>query len=41
MRGTDHIGFTVPDLDQAERFFVDIIGCQRVYALGPFEREDD
>jgi catechol 2,3-dioxygenase-like lactoylglutathione lyase family enzyme len=35
MRGTDHIGFTVPDLDQAERFFVDIIGCQRVYALGP------
>lgn len=41
MRGTDHIGFTVPDLDQAERFFVDIIGCQRVYALGPFERDDD
>ncbi len=41
MRGTDHIGFTVPDLDQAERFFVDIIGCQRVYALGPFERDDN
>jgi catechol 2,3-dioxygenase-like lactoylglutathione lyase family enzyme len=41
MRGTDHIGFTVPDLDEAERFFVDIIGCKRVYALGPFERDDD
>ena len=41
MRGTDHIGFTVPDLDEAERFFVDIIGCTRVYALGPFERDDD
>jgi catechol 2,3-dioxygenase-like lactoylglutathione lyase family enzyme len=41
MRGTEHIGFTVPDLDEAERFFVDIIGCQRVYALGPWAREDD
>ena len=25
LRGTEHIGFTVPDLDQAERFFVDVI----------------
>jgi len=41
IRGTEHIGFTVPDLDEAERFFVDVIGCERVYALGPFVRDDD
>ena len=41
LRGTEHIGFTVPDLDEAERFFVDIIGCEKMYSLGPFEREDD
>jgi glyoxylase I family protein len=33
LRGTEHIGFTVPDLDAAERFFVDVIGCERVPAL--------
>jgi hypothetical protein len=26
--GTEHIGFTVPDLDEATRFCVDIIGCE-------------
>ncbi|TXN29383.1 VOC family protein [Lacisediminihabitans profunda] len=41
LRGTEHIGFTVPDLDEAERFFVDVIGCELVYSLGPFERADD
>lgn len=41
LRGTEHIGFTVPDLDQAERFFVDVIGCERVYSLGPFVRDDN
>lgn len=41
LRGTEHIGFTVPDLDQAERFFVDVIGCEKVYSLGPFIKDDD
>lgn len=41
LRGTDHIGFTVPNLDEATDFFVNIIGCQLVYSLGPFEREDN
>jgi glyoxylase I family protein len=41
LRGTEHIGFTVPDLDQAERFFVDVIGCEKIYSLGPFIKEDD
>jgi len=41
LRGTEHIGFTVPDLDEAERFFVDVIGCERVYSVGPFVRDGD
>lgn len=41
LAGVEHIGFTVPDLDQAERFFVDVIGCERVYSLGPFAADDD
>ena len=40
LRGTDHIGFTVPDLDEADEFFVDVIGCERVYSLGPFRHDD-
>lgn len=34
LRGTDHIGFTVPDLEEAERFLVDILGAERIYTLG-------
>lgn len=41
LRGTEHIGFTVPDLEEATRFFVDVIGCEYVYTLGPFARDDD
>lgn len=39
-RGTDHIGFTVPDLEEAHEFFVDVIGCEHVYTLGPFEHPE-
>ena len=41
LRGTDHIGFTVPDLAQAVDFFVNVIGCEKFYDLGPFQAEDD
>jgi len=41
LRGTDHIGFTVPDLDQAVDFFVNVIGCEPFYELGPFDADDD
>jgi len=39
--GMDHVGFTVPDLEQATRFFVDVIGCVHVYSLGPIRSDDD
>jgi catechol 2,3-dioxygenase-like lactoylglutathione lyase family enzyme len=40
-RGTEHIGFTVPDLDEAVRFFVEVIGCEPFYELGPFRSDGD
>ncbi|MCW2289245.1 VOC family protein [Leucobacter luti] len=36
LRGTDHIGVTVPDIEQAHEFFTEILGCAYVYTLGPF-----
>lgn len=41
LRGTDHIGFTVPDLDEAHEFLVDILGCEQVYTLGSKQADDD
>ncbi len=41
LRGAEHIGFTVPDLEQATDFFVNVIGCEAVYDLGPFAAADD
>lgn len=39
--GTDHIGFTVPDIDQAHEFLVEVIGCDHVYSLGPYPRNPE
>lgn len=41
MRGADHFGFTVPDLDEAERFLIDILGAVPVYVLGSKQADDD
>lgn len=36
----DHIGFTVPDLEEATSWLVDVLGCELMYSLGPFRSED-
>ena len=41
MRGTDHIGFIVPDLDEAESFLVDVLGAEPIYTLGAKQSDDD
>ena len=41
LRRVDHIGFTVPDLEEATRFLVDVLGCEYLYSLGPFQADDD
>ncbi len=37
VRGVDHIGVTVPDLEAAHDFFVRVLGCEYLYRLGPFQ----
>jgi catechol 2,3-dioxygenase-like lactoylglutathione lyase family enzyme len=37
----DHVGFTVPDIEQATRFFVDVLGCEEVFEVGPMAGEND
>ena len=39
--GAEHAGFTVPDVDAAVRFFVEVIGCTKAYEIGPFMADDD
>jgi glyoxylase I family protein len=41
LTGVDHIGFTVPDLEQAHRFLLDVVGCEYMYTLGPYQHDDD
>jgi catechol 2,3-dioxygenase-like lactoylglutathione lyase family enzyme len=41
LTGVDHIGVTVPDLAQATRFLIDVLGCEYMYSLGPFVHDDD
>lgn len=42
LRGVEHVGFTVPDLEAATRFFVDVIGCEHIYSLDPiYDDEGD
>jgi catechol 2,3-dioxygenase-like lactoylglutathione lyase family enzyme len=35
MRGVDHVGITVPDMEQATTFFVDVLGCELLYEREP------
>ena len=36
LRGHDHTGITVPDMDQAVSFFTDVLGCKAAMTFGPF-----
>ena len=40
LTGVDHIGFTVPDLDQAHHFLTEVLGCEYMYTLGPYRHDD-
>jgi catechol 2,3-dioxygenase-like lactoylglutathione lyase family enzyme len=35
LRGVEHVAFTVPELDAAIAFFVEVLGCELMYELGP------
>jgi catechol 2,3-dioxygenase-like lactoylglutathione lyase family enzyme len=34
--GIEHVSMTVPDLEEATRFFTEFFGCQLLYTMGPF-----
>lgn len=40
LRGMEHIGLTVPDIEQAIAFFVDVLGFEHFYDIGPFRDEE-
>ena len=40
LKGQDHVGVTVPDIAEAEAFFIDVVGCQKAMSFGPF-RDDE
>lgn len=40
LRGVDHIGITVPDLEEASRWLTEVLGCTYMYTLGPY-RDDE
>jgi catechol 2,3-dioxygenase-like lactoylglutathione lyase family enzyme len=35
LRGVEHVGITVPDIEQATAFFVDVLGCELIYEREP------
>src|SRR5579859_1819249 len=35
MCGIEHVGLTVPDLEEATAFFVDVLRCEVVYSFSP------
>lgn len=39
--GTEHVGLTVPDLEAATAFFVDVLGAEVLFEAGPFASDDD
>jgi len=40
VRGIDHIGFTVPDIEQGIMFFRDVLGCEEAMRFGPFSDDE-
>lgn len=41
LQGPQHFGFTVPDRQAAVDFFVDVIGCEAFFTIGPFGPFED
>jgi catechol 2,3-dioxygenase-like lactoylglutathione lyase family enzyme len=41
LTGLDHIGLTVPDIEEATTFLVDVLGCEYLYTLGPLADDGD
>lgn len=40
LRGMEHIGFTVPDIDAACKFFEEVIGAEVLFSAGSFKDDE-
>ena len=40
LRGIDHVGITVPDVEAAVTFYSTLLGAKEVFRLGPFDSRD-
>lgn len=40
LRGIEHFGVTVPDLEAATEFFVEVLGCEVFFDSGPIRADD-
>ena len=41
LRGLEHVGLTVPDMEQALSFFIEVFAAEPLYELGPIEASDN
>ncbi len=41
LRGIEHVGITVPDIEAAADFFIDILGAEHIYTLSGKQADDD
>ena len=41
LRGLEHVGLTVPDMEQALDFFARVLGAETLYEVGPLRAEDN
>lgn len=41
LAGLEHVGLTVPDIDEATRFFAAVLGAETLYDIGPFADASD
>lgn len=41
LRGADHVGISVADLDEAVTFFVDVLGCEAIFRHAGAKFDDD
>lgn len=41
LKGVDHFAITVPHMEQACRFFIDVLDCEELFRMGEFRADDD
>ena len=41
VRAIDHVGLTVPDIEEAARFFAEALGAEPLYAMAPSQPPTD